>query len=224
MDIYIDSANVGEIESALWFPIRGITTNPTIVSRENQAFKELLQELVGLGLDEVHTQVLGTTTPEIVVEAQMLVEIAPEQIIPKIPVNPAGLGAIKELSAEGYRTTATAIFTVSQGVLAARAGAHFLAPYVNRIDGLGGSGAEVTCQMKWALEQYDLPTKIIAASVKSAHQLQILLEGGVDSVTITGEFLHQVVTHGETEQAIATFLKNWGQTYETLDLNSPLRR
>ena len=218
MDIYIDSANVAEIESALWFPIRGITTNPTIVSRENRPFKELLQELVGLGLDEVHTQILGVTTEEIVAEAKMLVEIAPEQIIPKIPVNPAGLGAIKELSTQGYRTTATAIYTVAQGVLAARAGAHFLAPYVNRIDGLGGSGADVTCQMKWALEQYDLATKIIAASVKTAHQLQVLLEGGVDSVTITGGFLQEAVTHGETEQAIVTFRNNWKRVYKSLSL------
>ena len=89
---------------------------------------------------------------------------------------------------------------------------------------MGGSGGSVASQMKEALTQYNLPTQIIAASVKTTNQLQDLLVGGVDSVTITGEFLHQVVTHGETEQAIATFLNHWGKTYETLTLNSPLRR
>jgi fructose-6-phosphate aldolase 2 len=224
MDIYIDSANVAEIKSALWFPIRGITTNPTIVARERKPFIALFQELLDLGLAEIHAQVLGTTAVEIVKEAEVLVDLAPDRIIPKIPVNPAGLGAIMELADQGYRTTATGIYTVAQGVLAARAGAKFLAPYINRIDGVGGSGCSVASQMKEALTQYNLPTQIIAASVKTTNQLQDLMVGGVDSVTITGEFLHQVVTHGETEQAIATFLKHWGKTYETLTLNSPLRR
>lgn len=218
MDIYIDSANVEEIKASLWFPIRGITTNPTIVAKEKRPFRELLENLVSLGLPEIHTQILGLSTEEIVAEAKLLMGIAPKQIIPKIPVNSSGLGAIRILASEGYPSTATGIYTVSQGVLAARAGASFLAPYVNRIDRLGGSGAEVACQIKCALEQYDLPAQVIAASLKSSYQLQTLIEGGVDSITITGDFLTEVVTHGETEEAVRVFRSNWKSVYKDLSL------
>lgn len=223
MDFYLDSANLDEICSVSWFPIRGVTTNPTIVAKENRPFLSLMEELIDLKLLQIHAQVLADTTEEMVEEAKMLIRLSPGTIIPKIPVTPAGIHAIWRLAQDGYKITATGVFTVGQGLAAAKSGAQYIAPYINRIDQTGQSGVSMACELKAALETYNLPATILAASVKTLYQLKGLIEGGIQGITVQADFLNQVVYHPLTEQAVEGFTQDWLKTFALRTLDAPVK-
>lgn len=220
MDFYLDSANLQEIRSASWFPIRGVTTNPTIVAKEKRAFLSLMEELIDLKLPQIHAQVLADNAEEMVEEAKMLIRLSPGTVIPKIPVTPAGIQAIWRLTQEGFRTTATGVFTVSQGLIAARSGAQYIAPYINRIDQVGQSGVDMACELKKALEAYNMPANILAASVKTPHQFKGLMAGGIHGVTVQADFLRKAVYHPLTEQAVDGFTQSWLKTFTSKALDA----
>lgn len=221
MQFYADTANLQQIKELLeWFPIDGITSNPTLVSREKRQYLNLVNDLLEVVPGLVHCQVLATSCEGIVSESERLRSINPERIIPKIPVTQQGLAAIRDLAKQGIPTTATAIVTVSQGVMAAKCGASYLAPYVNRVDTIEQSGTAMVIELQQALAKYSLESKVLAASIKTTQQLKELILSGIYGVTIHPALFEQALSHPLTDQAIASFQADWLTVFDQLNLSS----
>ena len=207
MEFFADIADVAQVkEMQEWLPLDGVTTNPTIVARAKKELFTLIEELLAACEGIVQVQTLAYSTEEIVAEAKRLVAVEPSRIIPKIPCTQAGLGAVMRLSKEGLRTTVTGLITVPQGLFAARAGATYVAPYINWVDSMEWSGTEVVAELLAAFEAYGLDTKVIAASVKTARQFRELASLGTNAVTMPPETYKTILEHPLTDKALRTSL------------------
>lgn len=210
----IDSANTEFIKEMLeHYDVLGITTNPTIISKESKPYKELLQELDHLlqGRD-LHIQLTEESYEGMIQEAKKLKQLITTNLHIKIPVSKNGFKAIKTLSNEGYSVTATAICNVNQGIMAALAGAEYLAVYVNRLSNSGIDGNQVIKEIKTLLKQNNLSTKIVGASYKSIYQVTTSLLNGADQVTV-GPDLFDKLFHSEvTDASVTQFTKDF-KTY-----------
>lgn len=173
MQLILDTGNIQEIQDLYThLNIDGITTNPSIIAKEGKNINQLIEEINNI-VDEstsLHVQVLSKTFDEIITEAKYINSLR-KNIYVKIPVTKDGLRAIKELKQENINITATAIFTAHQGFLAAKAGADYVAPYVNRLDNISGDGVAVVRDLVNILNIYNMDTKVLAASFKNAQQV-----------------------------------------------------
>lgn len=211
MELILDSGNIKEI-SELYnlLPIDGVTTNPTIVSKEGKKFLTLIKEIDAIvGADTpIHAQVLSTKYEEIVEEALFINSIRKNMYV-KIPVIGDGYRAIKELKKRGIKITATAIFTAHQGFLAAKAGADYVAPYVNRLDNISADGVNTVRDLVSIIDRYKLDTKVLAASFKNPQQVIELMKGGVHSVTVPPDIAKAMMNHPLTDWSVDQFIKDW---------------
>ena len=213
MKIILDTANIEKIESC-WenYPVYGVTTNPSILAREGRNPYETLRAIRSIiGNKDLHVETLGRTKDEILSEAKNIVFNLGEDTFIKIPVTSEGVKAIKELKEAGIRTTATAVFSFSQAMIASLSGASFIAPYVNRIDNLGGNGTETAIEIEKAFVQNGMSTHVIGASFKSIKQIETLLKGGAWGVTISPELLESMVKHPGTDDAVKKFEEDWAK-------------
>lgn len=211
MKILLDTANVEKIERC-WdiYPVYGITTNPSILAREDREPYETLRAIRSIiGNKDLHVETLGRTKEEILTEAKNILFNLGEDTFIKIPVTEEGIKAIRELKQMGVRTTATAVFSFSQAMIASLSGASYIAPYVNRIDNLGGNGCETALEIEKAYLQNGMPTHVVGASFKSLKQVEALLKGGVWGVSISPELLESMVRHPGSESAIEGFEEDW---------------
>ncbi|MBQ0071601.1 MAG: hypothetical protein KBS81_07075 [Spirochaetales bacterium] len=215
MRIILDTADLKTIKELYEvFPISGITTNPSIVSKEKRNPFEVLKEIREfIGDDDLHVEVLGRTAEEIEKEAEAITKELGKETFIKIPVTTEGLKAIRNLHQKGYKTTATAVLTLSQAYLAAMNGADFVAPYVNRIDNFGASGTETAIDIDDAFRMSDYETKVIAASFKNVKQVEEMIKADVYSVTLPPDLLRAMLHHPGTDEAVAKFEKD----FSTLD-------
>ena len=216
MFLLIDTANLADIRKALeLFPLAGVTTCPTIITREKRPFWELLGEIRALiGNDRMlHAQVLGRTAEEILQDAAALRKRIPGNFFVKIPVTHEGLRAMPLLRREDIPFTATTIHTVAQAILAAEHGAAFLAPYINHIEDAGLDGAEFIRQVVAYLERNHLPSKLLAASFRNTRQLTSILTAGAHHATLAPEILWKLADSPMTDQAVAKFRHAWDETY-----------
>jgi fructose-6-phosphate aldolase 2 len=216
MMIYmLDTANLEAIRKAVdLYPLAGVTTNPSIVAKENKPLKEILQgirEVIGSGR-MLHAQVMGTTAEVMVREAEAMREIDPPLII-KVPVTPQGIKAMKLLKEKDIRITATAILTPQQALMAAKAGAEFLAPYVNRLDNICSDGTLVAAEIVHLLEVYGLKSKVLAASFKNVQQVHEVAKAGAQAVTIAPDVFDQLLKHPLTDSGVAGFTADWEAVY-----------
>ncbi len=211
----LDTANLDAIKKAVdLYPIAGVTTNPTIIAKENRSLRDIIldiRELIG-SERMLHAQVVGDTAEVMLEEAKALRKLDPEIII-KVPVIPQGIKAMKLISAEGIRITATAILTPQQALMAAMAGAEFLAPYVNRLDNICGDGTLVTAEMAHLIDVYNLDAKVLAASFKNVQQVHEVAKAGVQSVTIAPDVFDQLLVHPLTDSGVAGFMSDWHGAY-----------
>lgn len=216
MELIIDSANTKTIQHLLeYYPIDGVTTNPSIIVKERREFIPLLQEIRSIiGNDMMlHVQVLSQTAEKMVEEAIQNQEQIKGNYFAKIPVTPEGIKAIKELKTRGVKTTATTIYTPMQAYLAAKAGAEYVAPYVNRIENLTGNGIQVVREIVTIIENDHFSTKVLAASFKNAHQVQEVCLAGSHAVTASGEIIEALLTHPSTPNDVAKFKEEWESFY-----------
>lgn len=212
----LDSADTRAIAEAfdLW-PLAGVTTNPSLIAREKRPLRDLLldiRRLIGPGT-MFHVQVLGGEAGIMVEEAQRLRDLLGDGFHPKVPVTPQGLKAIRLLAGLGFEPTATAIVSPSQALLAARAGAAFTAPYVNRLDMINGDGVGVVGEIARLFALHGLPTKILAASFKSVQQVHGVAAAGAHTVTLAPDLIAPLLSHPLTESGIAGFLADWAGCY-----------
>ena len=203
----IDSADTSFIKEMMdKYEILGITTNPTIIAKENKEYIPLLQELDTLLIGkDLHVQLVDETYEGMIAEAHKLRKIINTNLHIKIPVSDAGFKAIRRLSKDGFSITATAICTVNQGIMAALNGADYLAVYVNRISNSGLDGNSVIKDIKDALVKYDLEAKIVGASYKSVHQVTDSIRNGVDQVTVGKDLFEKLFYSDITDKSIKQF-------------------
>jgi len=212
--ILIDSADIKKArEIEKYYTIAGITTNPTILSKIEGSLEDKLKELKEFtyGKYEVHIQTTESEVEKIVEEAKKLRDYFGESFYIKIPVTKSGLEAMKLCSKEDIRVTATAILTPMQALAAAKNGANYVAPYVNRMENVGQDAKEAILEISNLLIDY--PTEILAASFKNVKQVQDILRCGAEAVTIAPEIIEASIWHPYTDKSVFDFEKDWGNRF-----------
>lgn len=215
--IYIlDTADIDAIRHCNeFYPLAGVTTNPSIIAKANGDFWKIVKEIREIiGMDKMlHVQTTQKKAEGIIKEAKLLKETLGGEFYIKIPIGEEGLKATMELKKLGIGVTMTAIFTPAQALIAAKAGASFVAPYVNRLDNIIGDGCEVVAEITNQLDLYGLDCKVLAASFKNAEQVHKCASVGCHSVTVSADILQAVISHPMTDAAIAGFDKDWAGVY-----------
>lgn len=216
MEYILDTADLKAIKHCNeFYPLAGVTTNPSIIARQKRDFWEIVKDIRGIiGPDKLFfAQTVQKTAEKIVEEAVMMNEKSGGEFCVKIPICEEGLKATMELKKRGVKVLMTAIFTPAQALIAAKAGADYVAPYVNRLDNILGDGCEVVAQIVEQFELYGLPCKVLAASFKNAEQVHKCASAGCQCVTVTDDILKAVITHPMTDAAIAGFDQDWQTVY-----------
>ena len=214
MKLFLDTANVEEIREAVqWGVIDGVTTNPTLAAREKKDFLEILPEICRLVDGPVSAEVISEDWQGMVEEARQLAAVA-DNVVVKIPVTWAGMQAVKLLAGEGIETNVTLGFTVNQALLAARAGATYVSPFLGRLDDIGGSGIALLEDLVALFKQHQLPTRIIAASIRHQEHVTRAALAGASIATLPHRVLKQMVKHPLTERGLEQFLADWRQLSE----------
>lgn len=209
MKFFVDTANLGEIrEAASIGVLDGVTTNPTLLAREDGEPTDIFRKICEIVDGPVNAEVIALDWEGIVKEGKDLAKIH-KNIVVKIPMTKDGLKATKILSAEGIMTNVTLIFTPIQALLAARAGATFVCPFVGRLDDISNSGMELISQIKQMFTNYALDTEIIVASVRSAMHVVDTALIGADIATIPFKVIEQLLKHPLTDKGIEQFLADW---------------
>ena len=216
MEFIIDTADLAGIKQVMeYYPVTGVTTNPTIIAREKKDFKELvlaLRELIGTDM-QLHIQTTRTKAEDIVAEAEALRDLVGEPFFIKIPIDAEGLKATKILAKKGIGVTMTAIFTPQQALLSALAGAAYVAPYVNRLDGICADGVGVVSEIMDLLDNYGLETKVLAASFANVEQVHKVALCGSHAATLVPTMFEELITHPLTDVSVANFTRNWKNFY-----------
>lgn len=216
MQYIIDTAQLDAIKRcAEFYPIDGVTTNPTIISREHTDFLYLIKEIRSIiGPEKMfHIQTTADTSDEIVEEGKLLRDTVGGSFYLKVPISPEGLKATMELKRIGINVTMTAIFTQQQALIAAKAGADYVAPYVNRLDSIVSDGVHVVEEIVDLFKMHDIGTKVLAASFKNVEQVHKVALVGGHAVTINPDLYEQLVYHPLTLYAIDDFKKDWESVY-----------
>ena len=210
MQIFLDTANIDHIHHAAKLGIiTGVTTNPTLVAREEAVdFKEAILEICSVVSGPISVEVLSLEPEAMIAEARQLSSWAPN-IVVKIPVSEAGLEAISALSKEGIKTNFTLCFSVNQALLGAMVGATYVSPFVGRLDDIGHWGMEVVKETVEIFDYYDIPTQVIAASLRHPQHVIAAAKAGAHVATVPYNVLMQMIRHPLTEIGISRFAEDW---------------
>lgn len=215
MKIFIDTANVEEIKKANDMGvICGVTTNPSLIAKEGRVFSEVVKEITTIVDGPISAEVISLDTEGMVKEAEELYKkIGSENLVIKIPMTPEGLGAVNELSKKGIKTNVTLIFSATQALLAARAGATYVSPFVGRLDDIGRTGIELIEEIVSIFDIHGIETEIIAASIRNPIHAKDAALAGAHIATIPYKVIEQMTKHPLTTAGIEKFIKDW----ETVD-------
>src|SRR5690554_2700903 len=210
MKFFIDTANLDEIrEIKDWGILSGVTTNPSLIAKEGDVeFEDVIKQITDMVPGPISAEVISLETDGMVEEGRKLAAIA-DNVVIKIPMTPEGLAAVSILSAEGIKTNVTLIFSANQALLAARAGATYVSPFIGRLDDISQDGMELVRDIVEIFSWFDIDTEIIAASIR--HPLHALeaAKAGSDIATIPYAVLKQMVKHPKTDEGIEKFLADW---------------
>lgn len=209
MKIFIDTANVEDIKKANDMGvICGVTTNPSLIAKEGRDFVEVVKEITTIVDGPISAEVISLEKDGMVTEARELVKIH-KNIVIKIPMTIEGLKAVKVLSAEGIKTNVTLVFSAAQALLAARAGASYVSPFLGRLDDIGAVGMTLISEIATIFKAYNLSTEIICASVRNPIHVIEAAKLGADIATIPYGVIVQMTKHPLTDAGIERFLKDW---------------
>ncbi len=211
MKLFIDTANVEEIKRAKELGvICGVTTNPTLIAREGRDFVEVIKEILEIVDGPISAEVISQTADEMVVEALGLChKIDNPNLVIKIPMCADGLKATAHLNAIGIKTNVTLIFSAAQALLAARAGATYVSPFVGRLDDIGDNGIALVKEIAKIFEDYDIKTEIIAASIRTSSHVIAAANAGSDIATVPYKVIESMISHPLTSAGIERFLADW---------------
>lgn len=209
MKFFLDTADVAAIKAVNELGIvDGVTTNPTIISREGRDFETVIKEICQIVDGPVSAEVTGTTAEEMIAEARDIAKWA-DNIVVKIPMTMEGLKAVNVLSKEHIKTNVTLIFTVSQGLMAIKAGATFISPFVGRLEDIGTDAYELISDLREIIDFYDFETEIIAASIRNRAQVEGVAKCGAHIATIPAQLFDKMVSHPLTDNGLKQFMKDW---------------
>lgn len=213
MRIFIDSANLNEIKeiNEMGF-LSGVTTNPSLVAKEKRDYKQVIKEICDIVDGPISAEVLSLDCPSMIAEARDLAKIHPNVVI-KIPITDEGLKAIKILRTEGIKTNATLVFSANQALLAARAGAAYVSPFLGRVDDIGNDGLVLLNDIITIFNQYMIDTEVIAASIRHPMHVADSAKIGSHIATVPYSVIKQMIKHPLTEAGIEKFMNDWKQAF-----------
>ncbi|MCD7877755.1 MAG: fructose-6-phosphate aldolase [Cloacibacillus porcorum] len=212
MKFFLDTANLEEIKTAhSWGVIAGVTTNPTLVSKEGDIdFHTRVREIAETVNGPVSAEAVSLEKSRLIEEAKVLAAIHP-QVVVKVPLCPEGLGAVKELTALGIKTNVTLVFSANQAVLAAAAGATYVSPFVGRLDDIGEDGMKLIYDVVEIFDLYGIETKVIAASLRHPAHVLECAKAGADYATVPFKVLKMLFEHPLTKKGIEQFNADWAK-------------
>jgi transaldolase len=209
MKIFLDSANIDAIKKYNELGlVDGVTTNPTLLSKEKEHPAEIMKQIVKIIKGPVSLEVIGTTAQVMIEEAHRLMKFG-QNVVVKIPMIPDGMKAVKQLKQDGISTNVTLVFSANQAVLAAKAGASYISPFIGRLDDVGQNGMMLIKEIVQIFDNYQYKTEVLVASVR--HPLHIIEAAklGADIVTLPPEILGKMLAHPLTEKGLSAFLSDW---------------
>ena len=209
MKFFIDTANFDDIKAAYEMGfIAGVTTNPSLIVKEKRDLHEVIQQIADLVEGPVSAEVIATTAPEMVKEAHELIKLG-DNVVIKVPMTAEGLKAVAVLSKEGIKTNVTLIFSANQALLAARAGATYVSPFVGRVDDISMDGIQLIEDIAEIFMIHNISTEIIAASVRTPMHMTQCAKAGAHIATVPFNVLQQSLKHPLTDAGVARFLADW---------------
>ena len=216
MKFFADTAEIAEIrelqDTGL---LDGVTTNPSLVKKSGRDFLEVVKEIAGVVKGPVSAEVVATDFDGMMREAEVLRKLA-DNIAVKVPLTIDGLKACKSLSGDGTMVNVTLCFSANQALLAAKAGAAFISPFVGRLDDIGQPGIEIISDIRMIYDNYDFSTEILVASVRNPIHVLEAAKIGADVMTAPPKIIHQLFKHPLTDSGIASFLKDWQASGQTI--------
>ncbi|MBR5756692.1 MAG: fructose-6-phosphate aldolase [Firmicutes bacterium] len=219
MKIFIDTANVDEIrEAASWGVLSGVTTNPSLIAKEGKDFKSVVKEITEIAdaspsnIISISAEVLADDAEGMIKEAHELIKIH-DVITIKVPMTEEGIKAVSVLSKEGVKTNVTLVFSPNQALLAAKAGATFVSPFVGRMDDIANDGVGLIAEITEIFEIYGIETQVIAASIRTPKDVADCAKVGADIATIPYAILKKMFKHPLTDKGIQQFKDDWAKVY-----------
>lgn len=219
MKLFIDTANTDEIrEAASWGVLSGVTTNPSLIAKEGKEFKSVVKEITEIAdaspssIASISAEVLSDDAEGMIAEAHELIKIH-DVITIKVPMTEEGIKAVSILSKEGIKTNVTLIFSPNQALLAARAGASYVSPFVGRMDDIANDGAGLVAEIAEIFEIFGIETEIIAASIRTPKDVTECAKAGADIATIPYAVLKKMFKHPLTDKGIQQFKDDWAKVY-----------
>jgi len=209
MKIFLDTASVSELKEGVALGVvDGVTTNPSLIAKEKRPFRPLVEEICAIVPGDVSLEVVATDFEGMVKEGAELAQIAPNVVV-KCPMTPEGLKATRSLTGRGHRVNVTLVFSAAQALLAAKAGAAFISPFVGRLDDVGHDGMDVVGQILEMFDHYTYPAEVLVASVRSPVHVIRAAQMGAHVATCPFAVLQQLVKHPLTDVGLERFLADW---------------
>ncbi len=212
MEFFLDTADVDEIrEIAAWGILDGVTTNPSLIKKSGRDFREVVREIAGICSGPISAEVTAMDTQGMLEQARQLKSELPENVIIKIPCTPEGLAATKVLTDEGVDTNVTLIFSASQALMAAKAGATYVSPFIGRIDDTGHDGMNLIAEIMETWSKYDVSTKVLAASIRHPTHVLQCMQLGAHTATMPAKIFRQLMKHPLTDRGLEGFMRDWAE-------------
>jgi len=209
MKFFVDTTSLADIKALNELGlVDGVTTNPSLAAKAGTPFLPLLLEICNIVKGPVSAEVAALAAPAMLDEAKVLAEIAPNIVI-KLPLTPEGLKACRVLTGEGVKTNVTLCFSANQALLAAKAGATFISPFIGRLDDIGNDGMELIADIRTIYDNYGFDTDILAASIRSPAHVRAAALAGADTATVPPAILHQLFKHPLTDKGLEQFTADW---------------
>ena len=218
MKFFLDSANLAELKSALaWGIVDGVTTNPSLIAKEGIPIEDQVRYICDLINGDVSAEVVSTTSSEMITEGRRLAQIH-RNVVVKVPMIPEGIKAVCALSNEGIRTNVTLCFSAAQALIAAKAGAYIVSPFVGRVDDIGYPGLEMVKDIMTIYTNYGFKTQVLAASVRGPLSVIEAAKAGVHIVTLPYKVMEQMFHHPLTEKGLEQFLADHRKVFDLVNV------
>ena len=212
MEFFLDTADVDEIrEIAAWGILDGVTTNPSLIKKSGRDFKTVVTEIAEICSGPISAEVTAMDTEGMITQARALKADLPDNVIIKVPCTPDGLAATKILTADGINTNVTLVFSASQALMAAKAGATYVSPFIGRIDDTGADGMALIAEIMETWANYGITTKVLAASIRHPTHVLACMQLGAHTVTMPTKIFRQLMSHPLTDRGIRGFLSDWAE-------------
>jgi transaldolase len=216
MQLFLDSTDIVQIEDlAKTGLVDGVTTNPTLIAKSGRNMLEVIADICRIVDGPVSAEVSSVTTEGMLAEGRKLAGIAPNVVV-KVPLTREGLMATSEFAAEGIQTNVTLCFSAAQALLAAKAGATYVSPFIGRLDDHGAEGMDLITEIRAIYDNYDFDTEILAASIRSAAHVKEAALSGADCATIPPDVFQALFKHPLTERGLQQFMADWAKTGQSI--------